>query len=32
MIFNEQNIIEQYVISKLTGQRMGGASDSARPE
>ena len=32
MTFNEQNTIEQYVISKLTGQKMGGAGDSARPE
>src|SRR3989338_2073102 len=32
MIFNEQNTIEQYVISKLTGQKTGGTGDSAHPE
>src|SRR3972149_1735869 len=32
MTFNEQNTIEQYVISKLTGQKSGGVGDSARPE
>ena len=32
MTFNEQNTIELYVISKLTGQKSGGVGDSARPE
>ena len=32
MTFNEQNTIEQYVIAKLTGQKTGGAGDSAQPE
>jgi len=32
MNFNEQNTIEQYVISKLTGQKSGGVGDSARLE
>jgi hypothetical protein len=32
MTFNEQNTIEQYVISKITGQKTGGTGDSARPE
>ena len=31
MTFNEQNTIEQYVISKLTGQRLAGTGDSAQP-
>jgi hypothetical protein len=30
MTFNEQNTIEQFVISKLTGQGSGGIGDSAR--
>ncbi|MEK6560724.1 MAG: type I restriction endonuclease, partial [Nitrospirota bacterium] len=30
MTFNEQNTIEQYVISKLTGQRLNGVDDSAQ--
>jgi len=32
MTFNEQNTIEQYVISKLTGHRFVGVTDSAQPE
>jgi len=32
MTFNEQNTVEQYVISKLTGQRFAGVDDSALPE
>jgi len=30
--FNEQNTIEQYVISKLTGHKFAGVGDSASPE
>ena len=32
MTFNEQNTIEQYVISKLTGHKFVGIADSARPQ
>lgn len=32
MIFNEQNTIEQYVISKLTGHKFEGVTDSAEPQ
>ena len=32
MTFNEQNTIEQYVISKLTGYKFGGVADSARSQ
>ncbi|MDP8234065.1 MAG: HsdR family type I site-specific deoxyribonuclease, partial [Candidatus Saelkia tenebricola] len=32
MTFNEQNTIEQYVISKLTGHRFEGVTDGAQPE
>jgi len=32
MTFNEQNTIEQYVISKLTGHKFEGVMDSAQPQ
>ena len=32
MTFNEQNTVEQYVISKLTGRSFEGVTDSAQPE
>ena len=32
MTFNEQNSIEQYVISKLTGYKFEGVTDSAQPQ
>ncbi len=32
MTFNEQNKIEQYVISKLTGHKFEGIADSAGPQ
>lgn len=32
MTFNEQNTVEQYVISKLTGHKFGGVWDGTRPE
>ncbi|MBU1062187.1 MAG: type I restriction endonuclease subunit R, partial [Candidatus Omnitrophica bacterium] len=32
MTFNEQNTVEQYVISKLTGHSFEGVTDSAQPE
>jgi len=31
MTFNEQNSIEQYVISKLTGHKFVTGADSAQP-
>lgn len=32
MTFNEQNTIEQYIISKLTGHKQEGVADSAQPQ
>jgi len=32
MTFNEQNTIEQYVISKLTGHKFEGVTDSSQPQ